>query len=110
MYLITVILQHTQQLLQFHFKQFKDADKVIKKMSIKNESWETGALDIEDDYGSIGCIAKAAIAGVFLTDLSLEMEAHEIVDMAKLRKDLRVQKKRMEDPALRIMVPHQGAV
>lgn len=105
MYLLTIILKQTPQLLQFHFKQFKDADEVLKRSSAAGAPL---ALRIDDDYGSVALVVMGDISGIFITDLDKEMAAHEVVDLAKLRKDLRVQKKRMEDPALRLMIPSQG--
>src|SRR5579862_7626863 len=100
MILITVILRGTVQLLQFHFKQFKDADKVLAGFSATDDM-----VKIHDDYNSKAIICKTEIAGIFLTDLSAEMDAHEIVDLAKTKKDLRVRKRQMEDPAMRLMLP-----
>jgi hypothetical protein len=101
MHLVTVLLKTSAQLFQFHYNQFKDADKVMKDY----EASDIGLLEIGDDYGGKALIAINEIAGIILTDLDKEMVAQEAVEWAKYQKDIKLQKKVQESPGSRILQP-----
>jgi len=105
MYLITCILRTSQQVLQFHFDQFKDADRFIKSECVPNSP---AVVKIEDDYGCKSLIRTEEIAGIFLTDLDKEMEAQEKVQWAKVQNDMKIQKKAQEHPGARILQAPSG--
>lgn len=99
MYIVTVLVKSSQQLWQFHYNQFKDADKVMKNF----ENSDIGLHNIEDDFGGRALIEINEIAGLILTDVDREMVAHEVVEWAKIQKDIKLQKKVQESPGARIL-------
>ncbi len=104
LHLVTILLRTSQQLFQFHYDQFKDADKIVKNY----EEADIGILSVEDDYGSKAAIILTEIAGIILTDLDREMVAQEAVEWAKVQKDIKLQKKIQESPGARILQPPSG--
>lgn len=102
MYLITIILKNGQHLLQFHFDDEMKARKVMENYHSSSLS-----LEISDSYGSVGSVEVDKIAAIFLTDLEREMNASEIVDVSRYRKDIRVQAKVQAGTTPSILTPRK---
>ena len=91
MFLLTVILESTPQLLQFHYDERHKADHALDKLDEPSSK-----IEIVDDYGSRALIITKGIAGIFVTDLDREIDASEIVEAEKMKSQMRVQKKVQE--------------
>lgn len=100
MFLVTVILKSTPHVLQFHFDKYADGEKMLNRYAEADP-----LLSIDDNYGSKSLIDIQEIAGVFLTDLSREMAAHEAVEVEKHRKDIRVNKRMQAEQQSGIVAP-----
>jgi hypothetical protein len=107
MYLVTILLKTSSHLFQFHYDNFKDADKVRLYKDDISRLVESSSdfLTVEDSYGSKASIRIDEIAGIILTDLDREMIAQEAVEWSKYQKDIKLQKKVQESPAARILQP-----
>lgn len=103
MFIVTIILKSTPQLLQFNFDTL---DNALTHYSSYDEL--SSQFAISDDYGSSAIVKTGEIAGVFMTDLDREMEAAEKNEMSKIKKDINIRKKLQQDPAARILMPAQG--
>lgn len=112
MYLITVLLKQSQQLFQFHYNNFKDANTVLTNYGTvypkSFDSVENHFLNVEDDYGGKAAISMPEIAGIILTDVDREMEAQKAVDWAKIGKDIKLQKRVQENPSARVLQAPSG--
>lgn len=104
MFLVTVILKSTPQILQFHFNELKTA-----KNAMRADNETDGVTLINDSYGSEAQILRAEIAGMFLTDLDREIEASEQVETAKLAAQMRSQRKAQEQAQSKIKAPFASA-
>lgn len=103
MFLVTVILKSSQHVLQFHFNELKTANAQIDKYDSKDAS-----IVIEDSFGSRGNLVRSEISAMFLTDLDREMDAAEIVDLARYKKDMKVQTK-LSNQNPSILTPRRGS-
>lgn len=104
MNLITIILKSSPHVLQFHFDKYADAEKAMRGSSLE------GYFTYSDDYGSKAVVSSDEIAGIFLTDLSREMSAHEAVEIEKHRKDIRVGKKMQAEQNSGLAIPRNSMI
>lgn len=98
MNLVTIILKSSPHVLQFHFDKYSDAERAMNRTN-------DDRAEISDDYGSKASIIMSEVAGVFLTDLRREMEASEIVELEKHRKDIRIGKKMQSEQNAGLAMP-----
>ena len=104
MNLITVILKSSPHCLQFHYDKYDDAVKAHKKFIQSTNP----TIQVEDDYGACASIAHDQIAATFITDLTREMLAHEEVEIAKHRKDIRISKTMQREQASGVIQPRNA--
>lgn len=102
MYIVTVVLRSTSQLLQFNFDNRHEAEEALGKFV------EDSMISIDDDYGSSARIDSTEIAGMFLTDIDREFEAQEKRQMSQIQMDIRIKKKLSQDPSARLLMPAMG--
>ena len=101
MNLITVILKTSPHCLQFHYDKYDDALQAHKKFIQSSNP----TILIEDEYGAYASIAQDQIAATFITDLTREMLAHEEVEVAKHRKDIRISKNMQREQQSGVITP-----
>ena len=98
---LTIILTHSPHPLQFHFDKYADGEKALRLCSTDT----IGPVLIHDDYNCQAAIDSDAIAATILTDVEQEMKAHEQLEIEKIRKDIRLNKKANAEASSGLAIP-----
>jgi hypothetical protein len=101
---LTIILTHSPHPLQFHFDKYADGEKAL---GLCGGDRPHSAVRIHDDYNCLADIRPEAIAAAILTDVEQEMKAYEQVELEKIRKDVRLNKKANAEVGSGLQIPGQ---
>jgi hypothetical protein len=90
MHIISFMFRTNPQVMQFHY----DTKDHAERQYDKTKNWNPGSLavEVEDDYGSTAVIRLEDISGVFMTDFSKEMVAHQKVLSNKMKAEFMAQR------------------
>ncbi len=107
---INIIFKNSSITLPLHFKDYKDAAELQKRLIGIKDLVGQGVHKIEDDYGTVADIDTKDIAGVVLIDLYRELDRQGEIGVMQAKAQQKAQRNFAASPANAIIQPAQTLV
>lgn len=85
---------------QLHFKEFKNAEEVYRRIS--GATGSAAFIEVSDDYGLRGMVSSYDLMLVSLGELSRQFEAQADIAVLQARGQVMVQRRASADPMVRL--------